>query len=141
MLQNVNKIPIIRTLAMPKHLGPSGTIFGGWIISNMDLAGGIFAWNITNGKIRTVNCNNINFIKPVYVADLVNCYTNVLDIYKSSIKIRVDVEIYRSENKTTINAADGIFTYVAVDDNGKPREIKSIKNTKNINSNTNVIKL
>ena len=130
MLHNINKIPIIRTLAMPKHLSPAGTIFGGWLISNMDLAGGIFAWNVTNGKIQTVNCNNINFIKPVYVADLVNCYTNIVDIHKSSIKIRVDLEVYRSKNKTTFDAANGIFTYVAVDDDDKTREIENIKKYK-----------
>ncbi len=124
MLYNINKIPILRALAMPKHLSPSGTIFGGWLISKMDLAGGIFAWNITNGKIRTIRCNNINFIKPVFVADLVSFYAKTVEVNNSSIKIQVDAEVYRTKTNKTFNVTDGNFTYVAIDENGRSREIK-----------------
>jgi len=119
----INKLPIIRVLAMPKHLGPSETIFGGWLISKMDLAGGIFAWNATKGKITTVNCSNINFYKPVLVADLVSYYAKIIEINKSSIKIKVNTEIYRTTTNKYIDVLDGVFTYVAIDKDGKPREI------------------
>ena len=124
MLYNINKTPILRALAMPKHLSPSGTIFGGWLVSKMDLAGGIFAWNITNGKIRTVRFNNINFMKPVFVADLVSYYAKTIETNNSSIKIQVDAWVYRTKTNETINVMDGLFTYVAIDEDGKTREIK-----------------
>ena len=123
MLNNINKIPIIRVLAMPKHLGPSGTIFGGWVISQMDLAGGIFAWSNTKGKITTVNCNNINFYKPIFVADVINCHANIIEKNISSVKIKIETKIERPTTDKIITAVDGIFTYVAIDHNGNPREI------------------
>lgn len=124
MLKFLNKAPILRSVAMPKHLGPSGIIFGGWLISKMDLAGGISAWDTSNGKIYTASCHDIKFYKPVKVADIIGCYTEILEINNSSIKIKVDTEIYRMTNNTRFKALDGIFTYVAIDDNGKPRNIK-----------------
>ncbi len=124
MLKIINKIPAIRVVAMQKHLSPSGVIFGGWLISKMDLAGGISAWDATNGKICTANCNDIKFHKAVKVADIVSCYTEILEINNSSIKIKVDTEIYRMANNKIFKALEGIFTYVAVNDNGKPRNIK-----------------
>ena len=128
MLQTIKKIPIIRVLALPKHLNPSGTIFGGWLISKMDLAGGISAWDIASGKIRTVRCDNINFIKPVHVADVISYYTETLKIKNSSIKIKVIVEIDRVEINKNFRALDGIFTYVAIDNNGKSRDIDCMTN-------------
>jgi acyl-CoA thioesterase YciA len=124
MIKLMKKLPIIRVVALPKHLGPSETIFGGWLISKMDLAGGISALDKTNGIIRTVSCNNINFHKPVLVADVVSCYTEIMEIKNSSIKVKVDMEVYRINTNKMFKALDGYFTYVAVDENGNPRKIK-----------------
>ena len=81
----------------------------------------------TNGKIRTVSCNNINFHKPVLVADVVSYYAKTVEINNSSIKIQVDAEVYRTKTNETINVMDGFFTYVAIDEDGKSREIKETK--------------
>ena len=123
MLKSINRLAILKTIAMPQHLNPSETIFGGWLISKMDLAGGISAWDATNGKIRTVSCNNIMFHKSVQVADIISYYTNILRINNSSITIKVDAEVYRMNSNKTFKALDGYFTYVAIDKNNNPRQI------------------
>ena len=119
-----NRILALRVLAMPSNLGVAGTIFGGWIMSQMDNAGGISAWRIANGKICTTYCEQIQFNKPIYVGDVVNCYTDIIDIDDSLIKIKVEIEAQRTDSEI-VKTTDGIFTYMAIDKNGKRRNIVS----------------
>ena len=117
-----NRILALRVLAMPSNLGVAGNIFGGWIMSQMDNAGGISAWRIANGRICTSSCEQIQFNKPIYVGDVVNCYTDIIDINDSFIKIKVAVEAQRT-NSNIVKTTDGIFTYMALDERGKRRNI------------------
>ena len=119
-----NRILALKVLAMPSNLGVSGNIFGGWIMSQMDNAGGISAWRIANGRICTSSCEQIQFNKPIYVGDVINCYTDIIDINDSLIKVKVDVETQRI-NSDIVKTTNGIFTYIAVDKNGKRRNIVS----------------
>ena len=115
--------PILRKLAMPSHLTPTGAISGGWLMSNMDIAGGIAAWKVANGRIYTVSCEKIDFKKPVSCGDLVSYYATVIGMTNSSVRIRVNVEANNVLDKDNIKVASGLFTYVAIDSNDNSRAI------------------
>ena len=119
---------ILRTLAMPADTNPHGDIFGGWIMSQMDIAGGILARENTCSRIVTVAVESITFIKPVNVGDVVCCYGEVVKIGTTSITIDLEVWVKPtidrpgSENlKSQVTRA--AFTYVSVDRNGKKQVI------------------
>ena len=119
---------ILRTLAMPADTNPHGDIFGGWIMSQMDIAGGILARENTCSRIVTVAVESITFIKPVNVGDVVCCYGEVVKIGTTSITIDLEVWVKPtldrpgSENlKSQVTKA--AFTYVSVDRNGKKQVI------------------
>ena len=121
---NLSAVPVSRTFAMPADTSPSGGIFGGWLLSQMDIAGGIVAIDATAGRVATVGVNEVNFYKPVLVGDEVSCYADVQKIGNTSIAICVEVWIKRHpKDKDQTKAADGLFTYVALDAKGKPRTI------------------
>lgn len=120
---------ILRTLAMPADTNPAGDIFGGWIMSQMDIAGGILAREITGTRIVTVAVESITFIKPVRVGDVVCCYGEVLKIGNTSVTISLEVWVKPSMNepmtrKEKFQVTNAAFTYVSVDDNGNKRVIK-----------------
>jgi acyl-CoA thioesterase YciA len=112
-----------RTLAMPADANPSGDIFGGWIMSMMDSAGAITATRRAEGRVVTAAVSNISFLHPVNVGDVVCCYTDVLKVGRSSIKLGVEVWVLRQGRgeRTKVTAAE--FTFVAIDDAGRPRPI------------------
>jgi len=114
---------ILRTLAMPADTNPHGDIFGGWIMSQMDIAGGILAREVTCSRVVTVAVESIKFIKPVHVGDVVECYGEVINIGTTSITINLEVwvqpaldvpsaEIIRSQ------VTEAAFTFVSVNSNG-----------------------
>jgi acyl-CoA thioesterase YciA len=118
--------PAIRVLAMPMDTNASGDIFGGWLMSQVDIAGSIEAVNRVRGRIVTVAVNEFRFIKPVFVGDLVSFYTRIHSIGTTSI--RIHVEAYAERNRATEEChkvADAELTYVAIDDDRKPTPILS----------------
>ena len=116
-----------RTLAMPADTNPNGDIFGGWLMSQMDIAGGISANSRAGGRVVTVGIEAMTFHSPVYVGDVVCCYTEVLKIGKTSLTVEVEVWVSRECNsENMVKVTQGTFTYVAVGDDGKKREIHSI---------------
>ncbi|WAI12029.1 MAG: acyl-CoA thioester hydrolase YciA [Buchnera aphidicola (Macrosiphum albifrons)] len=125
-----NKLPngtiSLKTLSMPSDTNANGDIFGGWIMSQMDMGGAILAKEIAGGKVATVRVDGINFMKSISVGDILNCYTNCIKIGKSSIKINIEIwikKIYSQPLGQYYCAAEGIFVYVAIDKIGKPREL------------------
>lgn len=114
----------IRTLAMPADTNPNGDIFGGWLMSQMDIAGGISAHARANGRVVTVGVEAMTFHRPVRVGDVVCCYTNVVRIGVTSMSIRVDVWVLRGQKESKrVKVTEGVFTYVAIDDNGSKRAL------------------
>jgi acyl-CoA thioesterase YciA len=113
-----------RVLAMPADTNAYGDIFGGWLMSQADLAGSLPAHHAANGRVATVAVNSFQFIRPVLVGDLVSCYAWVTRIGNSSIEVRVEVEIHR-ERRTDVThkVAEAVLTYVALTKEGKPRRI------------------
>lgn len=121
-----NGIILLRTLAMPAHTNANGDIFGGWIMSQMDLAGGILAKEIAQGRVVTVAVENVNFLHPVAVGDVICCYGKCLNIGRSSIKLQLSVwakKISVEPIGKRFHVTEAIFTFVAVDKNGKPRPV------------------
>ncbi|WP_343189618.1 acyl-CoA thioesterase [Buchnera aphidicola] len=118
---------MLKILAMPKNTNVNGKIFGGWIMSKMDLGGAILAKKISNGKVATVYVNNLIFIKPINVGDIVSCYAKCINIGKTSMKINIELWIKKIILKKNIFlAAKAKFVYVAIKKNGKKRNIIKI---------------
>ena len=114
----------IRTLAMPADTNQNGDIFGGWLLSQMDLGGGVFASKIAKSRTVTVAIEAMNFRKPVFVGDLVSVHANLVRVGKTSITVRLEAWVLRRKEMLSILVTDGNFTYVSIDDQGHPQVIK-----------------
>lgn len=114
----------IRTLAMPENTNQNGDIFGGWLLSQMDLGGGIFASKIAKSRAVTVAIDAMNFRKPVYVGDLVSVHANLVRTGRTSITVHLEAWVVRRKEMQSILVTDGNFTYVSIDDQGRPQVIK-----------------
>ena len=114
----------IRTLAMPADTNANGDIFGGWLLSQMDIGGGIFASKIAKSRTVTVAIDAMNFRKPVYVGDVVSVHANLVRIGKTSVTVHLEAWVLRRKETNSILVTDGNFTYVSIDDQGHPQAIK-----------------
>ena len=114
----------IQVLAMPADTNPSGHIFGGWLLSQMDIAGGVYCGQIAKGPVVTVAINAITFKKPVNVGDILTCYVQMLKKGRTSITVHIEAWINREYAKDEIlKVTEGDYTYVKIDKNGKATEI------------------
>jgi acyl-CoA thioesterase YciA len=113
-----------RTLAMPADTNQNGDIFGGWLLAQMDISGGVFAAKVTKTRNVTVAIDAINFRKPVYVGDLVSVFGTLVRVGRTSITVRLEAWVTRRKETQAILVTDGHFTYVSIDDQGKPQPIK-----------------
>lgn len=117
--------PAIRVLAMPADTNPGGDIFGGWLMSQADIAGSIEAFRRANGRVVTVAVNEFRFIRPVYVGDLISFFTRIRSIGKTSIRIHVEAFAERNRDETECHkVADAELTYVAINESYEPRLIE-----------------
>lgn len=115
--------PSLRTLAMPANANANGDIFGGWLMSQMDIAGGTYAYYIARGRVATVGVEAMTFHLPVYIGDEVSCYCDTVKIGNTSITVDVDTWVRRRADGQKAKVTSGRFTFVAIDDNGHPRPI------------------
>ena len=116
-----------RVLAMPTDINPKGDIFGGWIMSLMDMAGKMSATTIANGRVVTVAVDRIVFRQPVRVGDVVCCYTEIVRTGNSSITLSIEVWAMRQGQGDRLKVTDATFTFVAVDNDGRPRPLRSMQ--------------
>jgi acyl-CoA thioesterase YciA len=114
----------IRTLAMPADTNQNGDIFGGWLLGQMDIGGGIFSSKLADGRTVTVAIDGMTFRKPVYVGDVVSVYVDLIRIGTTSITVHVEAWVIRRNESDLLHVTEGNFTYVAVDDNNRPRAVK-----------------
>jgi acyl-CoA thioesterase YciA len=113
----------IRTLCMPADTNQNGDIFGGWLLGQMDIAGGIFASTLAKGRTATIAVDAMMFKKPVHVGDVVCAYADLIRVGTTSIAVHVEAwAIRRNETKRQL-VTEGNFTYVAIDDTGRPRKV------------------
>ncbi len=114
----------IRVLAMPADTNPSGDVFGGWLMSQADIAGSIVAYEVARGRVATVAVNSFRFLRPVLVGDLVSCYAEIQRIGSTSISVGVEVFVERERiPDQVIRVAEASVTYVAIDELGNPRAV------------------
>ena len=114
----------LQTVAMPADTNPSGDIFGGWLLSRMDIAGMITASEVAGGRVATVAVDSMAFLTPVHVGAVVSCYCDVLEVGRSSIRIVVEVWINSKHDGEPLKVTEGEFVFVAIDENGRTRAIR-----------------
>ena len=114
----------IRTLCMPADTNHQGDIFGGWLLGQMDIAGGIFASNVCGGRCATVAVNAMTFRKPVLVGDVMCIYTDLIRTGTTSITVNVEAWVLRRNQGPRVLVTEGTFVYVALADDRKPRKIR-----------------
>lgn len=114
----------IRTLAMPADTNANGDIFGGWLLSQMDVGGGVFASKVAKSRTVTVAIDAMNFRKAVYVGDLVSVYATLVRLGRTSMTVHLEAWALRRREIQQILVTDGNFTYVSIDDEGKPQVIQ-----------------
>jgi acyl-CoA thioesterase YciA len=134
---------LLRTSPMPGDTNGNGDIFGGWIMSQMDIAGGMMVIEATGGRAATVAVDSMKFIKPVNVGDIVCCYGKIMKIGVTSITIRLEVWVKPCLWKMKYHNVDPFFkvteasfTYVAIDADGRKRLIPKVANGNNLNQNS-----
>jgi acyl-CoA thioesterase YciA len=113
----------LRTIAMPVFANAHGDIFGGWLLSQMDLAGSAVAIRRANGRVVTVAVTAISFHRPVFVGDEVSCYAKILKVGRTSLTVQVEAFARRDRSGEAIKVTEGVFTYVAVNAESKPRPV------------------
>lgn len=115
---------VIRTVAMPTFTNFNGDIFGGWVMSQMDMGAGIVATRTAQKRVTTVAVNEMVFLNPVRMGDVVSCYGKLLKIGNTSMKIKIEVWVLRKLSSEEIKVTDGIFTFVAINEAGQPVPVK-----------------
>jgi len=116
----------LQTVAMPADTNPRGDIFGGWILSQMDIAGGILAHQRAKGRTATVAIESMKFHLPVFVGDVVGCYGMIVRTGRTSIAIQIEAWARRGHSAEMVRVTEGVFTYVAIDDQRRPRPLPEL---------------
>lgn len=116
----------LRTLAMPRDVNTNGDIFGGWVLSQMDIAAGIVAAARAKGRVATVAIDAMEFIRPVKVGDVLCIYVDILRIGRTSMGLQIEAWVLRRGQEGREKVTKGVFTFVAIDENGKPRPVPEI---------------
>ena len=113
----------LQTVAMPADTNANGDIFGGWLLSQMDIAGGVAAAEVARGRVATVAVQGMSFLTPVHVGAVVSCYCDILDIGRSSVRVLIKVWINSQHDGDPIKVTEGEFIYVAIDNAKRTRTI------------------
>ena len=116
--------PQLRTIAMPADSNAGGSVFGGWTLSQMDLAGGSFAAERAGGRVVTVAIDAMRFLRPVAIGDEVSCYCTAEEVGDTSLKVKIETWARgRGRERPAEKVTEGVFTFVAIDDDGRPRKL------------------
>lgn len=113
----------LQTVAMPADTNANGDIFGGWVVSHMDMAAGIAGRNHARSRVVTVAIDKLVFHTPVYVGDTVCCYAELLKVGRTSMQFNIEVWTLTFQKDAPVKAAEGIFTFVAINENRKPHPV------------------
>ena len=115
--------PVIRTIPMPADLNGNGDVFGGWVLSQMDIAGGLIAARQAQGRVATVAVEAMTFHRPIYVGDVVSLYGRVSKVGTTSVHVHIETMVERHDRPDEIKVTEGTFIYVAIDERGRPRPV------------------
>ena len=115
------RTPVLRVVPGPSDINANGHIFGGWVLSQMDIAAGIIASRRARGAVATVAIEKMNFITPIHLRDLISVYAKVERVGRTSMQIRIEVVASRDRGETEVKVTEGMFTFVALDEHARPR--------------------
>jgi acyl-CoA thioesterase YciA len=115
--------PVLRVTPGPGDINSNGHIFGGWVLSQMDIAAGIVASRRAQGAVATVAIERMEFIAPIELRDLISVYAVVAKVGRTSMAIRIEVVADRDRGETQVKVTEGLFTFVALDENHRPRPV------------------
>jgi acyl-CoA thioesterase YciA len=119
-----NREPILRVVPRPADINANGHIFGGWVLSQMDIAAGIVASREADGAVATVAIEAMEFVAPILLHDLISVYADIERVGRTSIGIRIEVVASRDRGKEQVKVTEGLFTFVALDEHHRPRPVK-----------------
>jgi acyl-CoA thioesterase YciA len=119
----VGEEPVLRVVPAPSDINANGHIFGGWILSQMDIAGGIVAGRRARGPVATIAIDSMKFHQPILLGDVVSIYGNVTRVGRTSIAIHLDVIAVRRRSSTYVRVTEGLYTFVALDADARPRPV------------------
>lgn len=117
------RAPILRVVPGPTDINANGHIFGGWVLSQMDIAAGVVASRRSKGPVATVAIEAMEFIAPIHIRDLISVYAHVERVGRTSMGVRIEVVAQRDLGQTEVKVTDGLFTFVALDANNRPRPV------------------
>jgi acyl-CoA thioesterase YciA len=115
--------PILRVIPGPADINANGHIFGGWVLSQMDIAAGIAASRRTKGPVATVAIEAMKFIAPIHLRDVISVYAEVERVGRTSMGVKIEVVANRDLGATEVKVTEGLFTFVALDANHQPRPV------------------
>ncbi len=120
---SVQRNPVLRVVPQHRDINSNGHIFGGWVLSQMDIAGGIIASNVCQGPCATVAIEAMEFIAPILVGDVISVYGEVVRRGRTSLAIKLEVVATRDRGVSEVKVTEGLFTFVALDENHRPRPL------------------
>jgi len=120
-----NRDPVLRVVPGPSDINANGHIFGGWVLSQMDIAGGITASRRSQGPVATVAIERMEFIAPIHLRDVISVYAEVERVGRTSMGVRIEVVASRDRGATQVPVTEGLFTFVALDENNRPRPVEA----------------
>jgi acyl-CoA thioesterase YciA len=121
-----HKNPVLRVVPGPSDINANGHIFGGWVLSQMDIAAGIVASRRAGGSVATVAIERMEFIAPIHLRDVISVYAEVERVGRTSMAIRIEVIATRDRGATDIKVTEGMFTFVALDEQHRPRAVDQV---------------
>jgi len=122
-MTNLDRVPILRVMPGPTDINANGHIFGGWVLSQMDIAAGIVAALRSKGPVATVAIERMEFIAPIHLRDLISVFAHVERVGRTSMGVRIEVIAHRDRGETEVKVTEGLFTFVALDDEHRPRPV------------------
>ena len=122
-MSDCERVPVLRLMPGPGDINANGHIFGGWVLSQMDIAAGIVASRRAKGPVATVAIEAMEFIAPIHLRDLISVYAEVERVGRTSMGVKIEVVAERDLGSTAVKVTEGVFTFVALDANNRPRAV------------------
>ena len=122
-MSDLERVPILRLMPAPADINANGHIFGGWVLSQMDIAAGIVASRRAQGPVATVAIEAMKFLSPIHLRDLISVFAEVERVGRTSMGVKIEVIAHRDLGATEVKVTEGLFTFVALDANHRPRPI------------------
>ena len=122
-MSEFERVPILRVMPAPADINANGHIFGGWVLSQMDIAAGIVASRRAKGPVATIAIEAMKFIAPIHLRDLISVFAEVERVGRTSMSVKIEVVAHRDLGATDVKVTEGVFTFVALDANHRPRAV------------------